>query len=265
MEIYSNEDGTETINSILYKYAGINQYLYSMLINSELWFSNPIDFNDPYDCNIKYNLSGINYDKVLKHLNKLNHRHQHNLSHEHIKNRAKDICNSPQELNDLLDNLLKESINKRGISCFSQSDSKLLMWSHYADSHKGVCLTFDIQKDLDFFRNPYKVSYPDEYPIVDPFKDNERKELKVFLATKSKEWAYEEEIRIIKESNYMPEFRGNIKFSPKALTEIKFGYKTSEEQMRTIKNLVAGKYPHVKLFKSRIKDDQFGIEFLTLN
>lgn len=175
------------------------------------------------------------------------------------------MYDNPGELSGFLTNLLKESIEKRGISCFSQSDSKLLMWSHYADSHKGVCLTFDIQKDLPFFSNPYEVVYPDEYPVIDPFIDNNRNELKMFLATKSKEWAYEEEVRIIKERHHHPEYRKSIRFNPEALTEIKFGYKSSDEQIKTIKNLAIQKYPHIKLFKCKIRDNKFGVEFVPLN
>lgn len=68
MDIILNKEGTEIISSILHKYLGANQFLYSSLINNELWFSNPGDFNDPYDCNIHYDLSDINFNKIYKHL-----------------------------------------------------------------------------------------------------------------------------------------------------------------------------------------------------
>lgn len=87
----------------------------------------------------------------------------------------------------------------------------------------------------------------------------------MILATKSKEWAYEREIRIIKNKDTKPNFRGAIALEPETLTEIKFGYKSSDEQIRTIKNLVAKKYPHVKLYTSKIKTGMFGIEFYPIN
>src|SRR5687767_14597875 len=35
----------------LYKYHNVNDYLFTLIGKSELWFSNPSAFNDPYDCN----------------------------------------------------------------------------------------------------------------------------------------------------------------------------------------------------------------------
>ncbi len=31
-----------------------------------------------------------------------------------------------------------------GVICFSERSDSLLMWSHYADNHNGICIEFDI-------------------------------------------------------------------------------------------------------------------------
>ncbi len=36
----------------IFKYHRINKFLYDLLINNEIWFSNPFSFNDPFDCNL---------------------------------------------------------------------------------------------------------------------------------------------------------------------------------------------------------------------
>ena len=261
---YLNEDGSNPIE-ILHKYVRINQYLFSTLINNEIWFSDPDGFNDPYDCNINYDFSDISYEKVYKHLLNSNKKFNFGKSDDYIKGRATDICNNPMKLEQLMNGFLKNTTNKRGIACFSESDNILLMWSHYADSHKGVCLTFDIEKDLDFFSIPYKVDYLSNYPKINPFNVPENKEVQLVLATKSNEWAYEQEIRIVKNKDNNPKFRGPIAFNPEALTEIKFGYKCSDEQIRTVKNLVTKKYSQIKLYTSKIKIGVFGIEFHPIN
>src|ERR1700761_4662043 len=38
----------------IYKYTKVDQYFYDLLINAKLWFSNPQDFNDPFDNNISF-------------------------------------------------------------------------------------------------------------------------------------------------------------------------------------------------------------------
>jgi len=37
-----------------------------------------------------------------------------------------------------------QSLEKYGVLCFSRSWNNVLMWSHYADRHKGICLGFDV-------------------------------------------------------------------------------------------------------------------------
>ncbi|MBN2779121.1 DUF2971 domain-containing protein [Labilibaculum sp.] len=44
-------------NSRLYKYFTINQNFYNSIINNELYFSNPRNFNDPFDSNPRFSLT----------------------------------------------------------------------------------------------------------------------------------------------------------------------------------------------------------------
>jgi hypothetical protein len=32
--------------------------------------------------------------------------------------------------------------------CFSRTSSNILMWSHYGDNHKGICLGFDVPDEF---------------------------------------------------------------------------------------------------------------------
>lgn len=185
-------------------------------------------------------------------------------SDSNLRIRAKRLNDNLNECESLSRDLLKDTLDKRGITCFSKRDDILLMWSHYSDKHKGVCLTFDFERDKDFLTLPYKVSYPESHPKVNPFI-NRGNETQFLLATKSKEWEYEKEVRVVKEAAVHTKFQGAVGFNPLALTEIKFGYKVSPEDVRIIRNLVLRKYPHIKLFRSQIKKAEFGIEFIPLN
>lgn len=57
METPSENNST---NRIIYKFRPINDYLVSLLLNNELYFSNAPSLNDPYDC---YQLSELFADK----------------------------------------------------------------------------------------------------------------------------------------------------------------------------------------------------------
>jgi hypothetical protein len=51
---------------------------------------------------------------------------------------------SDPELRDHLTALLSHLNNWCGVLCFSQDWQNPLLWSHYGDKHKGICLGLDI-------------------------------------------------------------------------------------------------------------------------
>ena len=65
------------------------------------------------------------------------------------------------------------------------------MWAHYGDKHRGICLEFDVwQPNLS---SAIRVQYRETYPTF-PLDDGT--DISPFY-TKSAEWAYEEEYRLI--------------------------------------------------------------------
>ncbi|WOO34907.1 DUF2971 domain-containing protein [Anaerocolumna sp. AGMB13020] len=81
------------------------------------------------------------------------------LKEEKIWFSRKDILNDPFELQysyiDFYSNEGKEffanSVNNTGIFCLSKNPLNKLMWSHYAQAHKGYCIEYNVvNKDLIF-------------------------------------------------------------------------------------------------------------------
>jgi len=125
-------------------------------------------------------------------------------------------------------------------SCFAGNYENLLLWSHYANSHKGICIGFrncsstdilgmkfnveDCCSDSEYSDGVfpvYKVNYSDSGVIEwNLFEDN----IKIFIDAhriKAKCWEYEEEYRLIlaKES-----FTSKILcFDPRFLVEVYLG------------------------------------------
>ena len=112
------------------------------------------------------------------------------LSYDHIPN-GYDRIRPP-----FIDNINQ----KMGICCFTQSSevfpSNLVMWAHYADSHKGIVIQLKDKFLSSDMLN--KVRYVDQRPIfdvVDFTKNNE-----IFVSDfffKSTDWKYENEYRHI--------------------------------------------------------------------
>jgi hypothetical protein len=207
------------------------------------------------------------FDEIHEHLKEKAKTYNLKLSDEEIKQKAEYWFQTPNALENYLRKTQVDELKQKGIACFSTSDKILLMWSHYADSHKGACLTFDISKDEGFFAFPFIVDYPKEYPRVNFIREKDkRKRYKHMVATKSTEWEYEKEIRILKDTRDHGISRGNIKFNKESLVEIKFGLKTNPKDIETIMKIIAGQgYKHVKLYQGHLVNSDFGINFERLN
>jgi len=77
----------------------------------------------------------------------------------------------------------------KGILCFSESWRNPVLWSHYADRHKGLCLEFEIP-----ITELGKVEYRDSrLPLPKKIDETFMQRL---LYTKFKHWEYEQEYRI---------------------------------------------------------------------
>lgn len=84
---------------------------------------------------------------------------------------------------------------RKGILCFSADWSNPVMWSHYADRHKGICLGFEVSK-----AHFHEVKYAVERPSIN-VKDLVAKGqldpslVMTLLSTKFEHWKYEKEFR----------------------------------------------------------------------
>lgn len=88
--------------------------------------------------------------------------------------------------------------NKNRVCSFSKTKTDVRLWSYYADSHKGICIEFDI--DYINVPNFYQVVYDlDEKRIKSNVIDD--KIAINILRRKTKHWIYEKEVRLITEES----------------------------------------------------------------
>lgn len=120
-----------------------------------------------------------------------------------------DAVEDVQRLIDEMDSKLTEKMkNLFLVGCLCTSYKNRLMWSHYADSHKGFCIEYDFSEpEVEILSKlPLPVFYSENRPLV-PWKaaiDNSVEnmeeayaEIMMGLLTKDKEWEYENEWRIL--------------------------------------------------------------------
>ena len=131
----------------------------------------------------------------------------------------KDTTNSDtvkdQFEKEVLDKIY-ELKDKSLIGCFSKRWNSILMWSHYADCHKGVCIEFERPKEgfLDVEYSKRRKSFDLEYAIrtilghelaKQEIDSHDLKIVNKLLApyfNKYIDWQYEDEVRCVCLENY---------------------------------------------------------------
>ncbi len=256
------------MNRILNRYHSIDEddNLKKSILENYLWFSDPSDFNDPYDCNMECGVD-CSEKEIYEFFIDMNLKQNLGFTERWMGNRTKQLFNNPSEAHRFAKDGDLKTISQLGVCCFSQKDDALLMWSHYADKHKGICLSFDVSKDKSVFGGQiFQVEYPEKYPIYNyPCDQGKFSSYRFLIATKSKDWEYENEVRLVRDYSKDIIFRGPIKFNKKALVAIKFGYKCKpdDEDIKEMNKwlIESGGYEHVRFYKAKLKKLQFGLEF----
>ncbi len=149
---------------------------------------------------------------------------------------------------------------KFGLICFSKVWSNPVMWSHYADKHKGICLGFDVPEDYLI-----KVEYVDSRIAIE--FDDESKEninsnfVQKLFSTKFIDWSYEKEKRMFvtleetdeESENYFYPFGDDL-----VLREVILGSR-STSSVKEILNILGATKEVVTVQKSRLAFHLFNV------
>jgi hypothetical protein len=210
------------LDRVIYKYVSLKTAL-KIIDNNSLLFSSPQSYNDPFD--LTNSLIDKKFDdKILKEWFEKSGNGAY--SSEQLNELFEKTRNDPQTILTNLENTLNKHKSQIGITCFSKSHLKTLMWSHYADKHAGVCMGFNIVPIGISNFTLLEVNYANEIKPLNYFL-NKPFCIMYWLYTKSKIWAYEEEVRAVYSDR-----NGIIPFDKVCLKEIHFGLRTSKEQQQ---------------------------------
>lgn len=150
---------------------------------------------------------------------------------------------------------------KYAILCFSRNWDNLLLWSHYGDSHKGVCLGFDISDGEPGINYDTDVLYlPNVLPAPRRREDLNLDFMGRLLRTKHESWSYEQEVRMYVGLNDPPDVnRLNwIDFGPSlALKEVIIGSQCHPNVSKMVEGAVEPYGDDVKCWWAGMRPDAF--------
>lgn len=132
----------------IYKYQPISEYFWKNLINDELWFNNPRNFNDWYDSNLPLNFdyTRTEIEEFIKHSyynNFGNLERFEEMFSKDIDHLSSNKLEREKYFKDITDHYINNHI---GITCFSKEGINTGLWGYYGDNKEYVL--FLIQKRI---------------------------------------------------------------------------------------------------------------------
>ncbi|MCW2284743.1 hypothetical protein M2323_002630 [Rhodoblastus acidophilus] len=262
----------------LFKYVSLDSeiswnYLESTLHKLELYGSAASHLNDPFEVSpvlfddlqpgaiaaaVKYNRFSPNFDN------------ENNRSLEEIFSDSRPSRMRAQSF-------IEDTIKRYRIISFCERADSGLLWSHYANGYQGICLHFL----ANGFRwkpsytigyvsySKYRPTYPlslalclsvnhEGLPVpvnATPLKRAESE--KILFFTKSEEWAYEAEVRIVYDYNLAK----NMRFERSDLLSIIAGPKLSDENHHRIIAMIKGSpCATVPIRRAKLSKTTFSVE-----
>lgn len=252
-----------------------------ILKNNMFYFSYPYEFNDPFDGRQFCHFEG-NKDEWRAHYNK----EKDEIKRKQSLDLMESINYDPKRIDEMYKFVNNDNRYHYIVYCLSELNDSILMWTHYASQHSGLCLGFkstnedgkyylDMEEKVNLFNPTHKallskVQYQDSYPnIVNPVK-NKNYSYESFQLAKSQSWEYEKEYRVLIHSKsfncYKNKYKKrSFKFKREILSEVIFGIRMEYAEMKEISDIVTDIYINqgidVKLYKAKMNEYNYGINF----
>ena len=255
----------------IYKYRPFGVNTLRALTEAEVFYAKPSTFNDPLDCD-----PTIEVDIDRRHLEHLlyvmisRRKGEYEARGEigrlrYYSSQYGDYQTDPKVdsyLTRTLANAIKRELDlelgEEGVLSLSATWKSGLMWSHYADEHRGICIEYDTRDQAHprlkavIYKGPRAIKTRDLYRWKlrnDPAAKEQV--FKTYFYTKSNEWKYEKEWRDVSESN-------GVADSPFRITAILFGLRCDGSVIKSIVKLL-NEHPQIKIWQVLPKNEEFGL------
>ncbi len=250
----------KTMPPRLFKYEPATLQSLRNLKTQTIYFGSPKNFNDPYDCALAPRVKSPTQVQIGRFRERAaRDRRLSPVGHAELTQMPDD------QVSDLMLRIATEVVAKsiqdfletKGITCFSETNESLLMWSHYASSGQGFCLEFDTaHPPFEQFRS---VEYEPDLPEIDVtealLESNFDEVLKLYC-TKSKHWEYEREWRGIHKVAGT-----RFTYESSCLKAVYFGTEAPDDLVEIACLILQGQNRAARFFLSHREDSKFGVRF----
>ena len=278
------------IPKIFYRYRGFGTNTLDSLCHDSLYFAHPGTFNDPLDCNptiecdssldeLRHLLSVLIRRRVnaevLASLSQARLKgdrataHAERRSRSEAQSRLADIAyhstNPEYEVSEseaegwLLASEIQSELRRsyeRGVCCFSTTYANPLLWSHYGDQHRGLCIGYGLDRmpEPELHRVVYGGKRSVKTSVLTRALVHEepqaRSELdRDVLLRKARGWGYEKEWRLVGVQGSQD--------SPLLLQEVTFGLRCPMSVVHAVTQALAGRDTTIRYYEMYEVDGRF--------
>lgn len=266
MDTKSNSQSDKKIvkPATIFKYEAFSAQSLKNLKAQSIYFGSPLGFNDPYDCALKPRVSASTLEELEALRNIYAQKYDVPID---FQTKFKTV--STVELGRMLESsaltVLEKNVDSflktKGVSCFSEVNNDLLMWSHYGGRYKGFCLEFDTE--FEPFRKMRKVKYSENMPkfnVISAFTEDNYDGIFDLFCTKSKSWEYEKEWRILHE-----EAGTLFTYKPDVLKSVYFGPDIDNNSLEIVCLILQGQNSKVNFWRGKRSEEKFEVIFEKIN
>jgi hypothetical protein len=281
----------------IYKFREVTSYALSNFRDDTVWMCSTDQYNDPFECSSKISFDRLTVeafnraaDKILPPETKLHLsddelssicatedplramtyallKRDTSIAPDKVEAIADMLFNAVSKVNSGIVSQLTAKIQKGMKVCsFSSRNDSLLMWGHYAKSHAGFCLEYDVRKWAPGEvrrRILHPVIYSAEIfdttkYIIKSMDGGRFNNLFGVMAAiqKAKEWRYEDEWRFVLP---MGETFANQNYSMPVPNALYIGARTEAIQTYQLTEIAASK--GIPVFKARLSTTEFKMIF----
>lgn len=270
LQVTSTQPDKTLTPAYLYKYRPMNckeavERVEQIVLRDEIYFASAASFNDPFDLNPVFSLDAPP-EKQREDFIRLSRKFSPSLTDEQHEAEAEKVMTTSLAPSDIkftanvIQFMYREVITGSiGTFCVSEKRDDLLMWAHYADSHRGVCLEFDGLGPL--MAQAQRVDYSPTRNAINHYTDDRSATLAKALLTKSDHWAYEAEWRLLRTEKGP----GRARFRPQNLTGIVIGALAPRETLETVRRWASQRATPVALYRTSTSNKEFKLLVETIN
>ncbi len=254
----------------LYKFKSLNgrskDHTLDIIQNSRMFFARPDQFNDPFDCAPPFTLARpVSDPAFIKELEDDERRMaaESGLTTAQLEElRGKEGVPIEKMAAAVRNNTIRQLHEDTRVFCMAAEQCHPLMWSHYADSHKGVCLHFacgsgtviGLARQVNCSERREPILIPLHYQDEDKVTDK-------MVLVKAKFWEYEREYRIIGHASadwgHTFDDQGRVSFPPELLNGITLGMKISDSDRADIIAVTADRKPAIPIWQAMEDEGRF--------